>query len=394
MQPRLTGSVCDTYRTRAAQEHWSPDPAQESVAVQLDALSAALATAEMGSTASPLGWLFGRRKSDAPRGLYIYGAVGRGKTMLMDMFFAVAPVERKRRVHFHAFMGEVHARIHDWRQAKKRHDVKGDDPIAPVAEALGEQARLLCFDEFVVTDIADAMILGRLFAALFESGVTVVATSNVAPPELYKDGLNRALFLPSIALIEKHMETVELAAREDYRLTKLSHAGTWFVPADADAETALDALFHRLTGIRQGARMELPLLGRSVAVPQAAAGVARFDFFDLCEAPLGATDFLAIARAFHTVLVDRIRVIAPAERNIAKRFIALVDTLYDAQVKLAASAAAEPPRLYEAEEGHEIFEFQRTVSRLFEMRSESYLALPHRATSSGRAGDLGGLVET
>ena len=389
----LTASVLDTYRSRAAQEHWSLDPAQEQVAADLDALAEALAEAEVAAD-SPLGWLLGRRKPEAPRGLYIHGQVGRGKTMLMDLFFAVAPVAAKRRVHFHAFMGDVHARIHAWRQAKKRHAVKGDDPIAPVGAALAEEARLLCFDEFTVTDIADAMILGRLFAALFAAGVTVVATSNVAPRDLYKDGLNRALFLPSIDLVERHMAVVRLDAAQDYRLTKLTQAGTWFVPADAAARAALDRLFLALTGEPDGVPAELPLLGRSVAVPRAAHGVARFDFADLCEAPLGAADFLTIAQAFHTLLVDDVRVIEPNERNVAKRLITLVDTLYDSGVKLIASAATEPQSLYTAEEGREVFEFDRTVSRLIEMRSETYLALPHRGASAGRAGDMGGLVET
>ena len=386
-------TVLDTYRAHASREHWTLDPAQEDVAGKLDSLSATLATVETEAP-SPLSWLFGRRKSETPRGLYIYGEVGRGKTMLMDLFFATAPVEKKRRVHFHAFMGDVHARIHAWRQLKKQHAVKGEDPIAPVAADLSQQATLLCFDEFVVTDIADAMILGRLFTALFADGVTVVATSNVAPRDLYKDGLNRALFLPFIDLLEDRMETVLLAAREDYRLTKLSRAGTWFFPADAPAKSKLDELFLALTGTAKGSPVDLPLLGRAVSVPEAAAGVARFDFRDLCEAPLGAADFLAIAETFHTVMIDDIRVMASGERNIVKRFITLIDTLYDGQVKVIASAAAEPMGLYTAEDGREAFEFQRTVSRLIEMRADTYLALPHRGASRGRAGDPGGLVET
>ncbi len=388
----LAVSVSEQYRTRTRQEGWSFDPAQADLAARLDVLAEALAAAN--TTGSPIAWLFGRKRTEAPRGLYVYGHVGRGKTMLMDLFFAQAPIEPKRRVHFHAFMSDVHARIHAWRQAKKRHAVSGDDPIAPVAADLAEEARLLCFDEFSVNDIADAMILGRLFAALFGAGVTVVATSNVAPRDLYKDGLNRALFLPSIALIETHMEVVQLDAAQDYRMTKLAHAGAWFTPADAAARAALDAVFLALTGEREGHELALPLLGRTVSVPRAAAGVARFAFADLCEQPLGAADFLAIAQAFHTILIDGIRVIRAGERDAAKRFILLIDTLYDAQVKLIASAAAEPAALYHAEEGREVFEFQRTVSRLIEMRSDAYLALPHRAASAGRAGDMGGLVET
>lgn len=390
----MATSVLERYQARTRGEGWSFDPDQAAIARKLDDIAEAL-TAHGKASASPLGWIFGsRRHEDAAQGLYIHGAVGRGKTMLMDLFFEAAPIEAKRRVHFHAFMSDVHARIHVWRQLKKQHAMRGDDPIAPVASDLATAAKLLCFDEFAVSDIADAMILGRLFAALFASGVTIVATSNVAPRDLYKDGLNRALFLPSIDLIEAHMQVVRLDAGQDYRLTKLSHAGTWFVPDDAAATAALDAVFLAMTGQRDGAPLHLPLLGRSVEVPRAAAGIARFAFPDLCERPLGAADFLAVAQAFHTVVIDGIRVIGAGERNVAKRFITLIDTLYDAQVKLIASAAAEPPGLYDAEEGREVFEFQRTVSRLIEMRSDSYLALPHRAASAGRAGDMGGLVET
>lgn len=386
-------TVLERYAALAAQSGWSFDPAQAEVARRFDALTNDLAD----TVEQPSAWarLFGlRSRPEAPKGLYIHGAVGRGKTMLMDTFFAIAPVERKRRAHFHAFMTDVHARIHAWRQAKKRHAVEGDDPIAPVARDLAAAASLLCFDEFAITDIADAMILGRLFAALFAAGVTIVATSNVAPADLYRDGLNRALFLPSIALIEAHMDVIRLDAAQDYRLTKLSRAGTWFVPADAAANAVLDGVFTTLTGQSGGSATALPLLGRTVAIPQAASGVARFGFRDLCEAPLGAADFLAIAQNFHTVIIDDIRVMAPAERNVVKRFIVLVDTLYDSQVKLIASAAAEPDALYSAADGHEVFEFQRTVSRLIEMRSDAYLALPHRAASGSRAGDTGGLVET
>jgi cell division protein ZapE len=221
-----------------------------------------------------------------------------------------------------------------------------------------------------------------------------VATSNVAPQDLYKEGLNRALFLPSIALIEAHMDVVRLDARQDFRLTKLSHAGTWFVPDDARARASLDRLFLDLTGMRDGRPMSLSLLGRSIAVPHAAAGVARFTFKDLFDQPLGAADFLMVAQAFHTVMIDGIRIITAAERNVAKRFITAIDAFYDGGVKLIASAADQPQNLYDAEEGREVFEFQRTVSRLIEMRSDSYLALAHHGASSGRSGDTGGLVET
>ena len=390
----MTSPVLDAYRTRTAREGWSFDPAQAEVATRLDGVLEALAAAA-SQTSSAFGWLFGSRKTDAPKGLYIFGGVGRGKTMLMDLFFALAPVERKRRVHFHAFMADVHVRIHAWRQAKLRHAVKGDDPIAPVAEALAEDATLLCFDEFAVTDIADAMILGRLFTALFAEGVTVVTTSNVQPRDLYRDGLNRALFLPFIELLLTRVDVVELAAAQDYRLTKLAQAGaTWFVPADATATTALDRLFLSLTGQAHGEPAALPLLGRTVPVPQAAEGVARFSFAQLVEQPFGAADFLALAQNFHTVMVDGVRVMAAGERNVVKRFITMVDAFYDGGVKLIASAAAAPAALYRADEGREAFEFDRTVSRLIEMQSDSYLALPHRGASQRPSGSTGGLVET
>ncbi|HEX4766382.1 MAG TPA: cell division protein ZapE, partial [Lichenihabitans sp.] len=301
-------------------------------------------------------------------------------------------VRRKRREHFHAFMMDVHARIHAWRQASKRGLAKGEEPIAPVAAALAEEARLLCFDEFAVTDIADAMILGRLFEHLFRDGVTVVTTSNVEPRDLYRDGLNRTLFLPFIALFEARLETVRLEAERDYRFRTLSEAAVWFTPADDAARAALDRAFLALTGVPEGPPTTLPLLGRSIAVPNAAGGVARFPFAALCEAPLGSADFLSLARAFGTVIVDGIRVIGAGERNVAKRFITMIDTFYDERVKLIASAAAEPERLYDASEGYEMFEFNRVVSRLHEMRSADYLGLPH---GHGRtSGDSAGLVET
>lgn len=384
-------TVLDRYRARVAGGELQPDAAQDEVAQKLDKLASALA-ADAAERPSLLGRLFGSRPEEPPLGLYVVGDVGRGKTMLMDLFHEVAAVEPKRRVHFHAFMADVHARIHAWRQARKRGEVKGDDPIPPVAAAIAAEARLLCFDEFAVTDIADAMILGRLFTALFADRVVVVATSNVEPENLYRDGLNRTLFLPFIALLQQRMETVRLDAAQDFRYSKLTEAATWFAPADAAAEAALDRAFLSLTGAARGRPERLPLLGREILVPEALGDVARFPFAALCDAPLGSVDFLAIARHYGTVLVDGIRVMGPDERNVVKRFINLVDTLYDEQVKLIASAAAEPDALYDAPDGREIFEFRRTVSRLVEMRSEQYLSLPH---GHGKpSADTGGIAET
>ena len=384
-------SVRDRYHARVARGDLQADAAQEMVAAKLDALAEALA-AGGADAPSLLGRLFGAKPEEPPRGLYIVGDVGRGKTMLMDLFYEGAAVEPKRRVHFHAFMADVHARIHAWREARKRGAAKGDDPIPPVAAALAAEAKLLCFDEFAVTDIADAMILGRLFTALFADRVVVVATSNVEPENLYRDGLNRTLFLPFIALLQRRMETVRLDAAQDFRYAKLTEAATWFAPADAAARAALDRAFASLTGGARGAPHRLPLLGREILVPEAVGDVARFPFAALCDAPLGSVDFLAIARHYGTVLVDGIRVMGADERNVVKRFITLVDTLYDEQVKLIASAETEPDALYDAPDGREIFEFRRTVSRLVEMRSEQYLALPH---GHGRpSADTGGIAET
>jgi cell division protein ZapE len=388
------GSVAARYRTLVAAGRIQPDPAQADLAERLDALAAQLAGYRPARRPGPLGRLIGAKPSEPPRGLYVHGAVGRGKTFLMDLFFETAPVAAKRRVHFHAFMADVHARIHRWRQMRKRGEVLGDDPIAPVAAALATEAALLCFDEFSVRDIADAMILARLFAALFAAGVVVVATSNVAPDDLYKDGLNRALFLPFLDLLRERMAVVELGARMDYRLQKLARAPVYYRPDDSQADAAMDAAYLRLTGQARGAPCELPLLGRLVDVPQAVGGVARFGFDDLCRRPLGASDFLALAQHFHTIFIDHIPVLREAERNEAKRFITLIDTLYDRRVKLVASAAAEPDALYQGQTGAEAFEFARAASRLIEMRSLDYLAAPHGGDAGASSGDLGGLIDT
>jgi cell division protein ZapE len=313
--------------------------------------------------------------------------------MLMDMFFAACAVKRKRRAHFHQFMLDVHDRLNAYRTKLKYGGAIGGDPIHRTADDLSEQAWVLCFDEFHVTDIADAMILGRLFARMFERGVVVVATSNVEPDELYKDGLNRALFLPFIGLLEQRMDVLRLDARTDFRMEKLIGVKVWHVPADAAADRALDAAWRRLTAGRDGQPLDLIVKGHQLRVPRAAMGVARFGFHDLCERPLGAADYLRIAHEFHTVVIDRVPVMDFANRNEAKRFIALIDTLYDVGVKLVASAAAEPGALYRADEGYEANEFKRTASRLAEMGSTEYLALPH-GRSAAVSGSAEGIVET
>jgi cell division protein ZapE len=368
------------------------DPGQVMLAGRLTALERRIDAHRLARKSSSLGWLFGRsEQAGAPmKGLYVHGEVGRGKTMLMDLFFETSAVKRKRRAHFHEFMDDVHERVHVFRQEIKNGTLPEQDPILRVAAALAEETWLLCFDEFHVTDIADAMILGRLFTRLFELGIVVVATSNLPPAELYKDGLNRALFLPFIALLEKQCEVVRLEARTDFRLEKLTGVPTWYVPANVKADAALDEAWRRLAGGHAGAPHDLEVKGRVVRVPQAAMGVARFSFDDLCARPLAATDYLKIAHEFHTLILDRIPVMDHAHRNEAKRFIILIDTLYDNAVKLLASAQAQPDKLYRGSEGFEAQEFKRTASRLIEMRSQSYLALPHglRQAVSSKAASI------
>jgi cell division protein ZapE len=387
-------SIAERYSALVSERGFESDPAQAELVDKLDALAARLKGYKAEGKPNGFSRLFGVKPAEPPRGLYIHGPVGRGKTMLMDMFFEAVEAPRKRRAHFHAFMADVHARLHRWRQALKRGEVTGEDPIAPVAAELAREASLLCFDEFSVRDIADAMILGRLFTALFAAGVVVVATSNVAPSDLYKEGLNRALFLPFIALIEERLDVAELDARTDYRLEKLKRAPVYYTPLSPKADAALDAAFLALTGHERGLPMTIELLGRELDVPQAIDGVARFDFDTLCRRPLGAADYLKLAQRFHTLVVDRIPSLSASERNEAKRFIILIDALYDMRVKLIASAAGEPQTLYSGVDDAEAFEFKRTASRLYEMRSVDYLALPHGREGGAQAGDLGGIAET
>jgi cell division protein ZapE len=394
--PAMPQTITERYAALVKDGAIERDPAQVAVVKRLATLTEVLANRRLAKKSSALGWLFGNRQAaqDGLKGLYIWGSVGRGKTMLMDMFYDAAPVAARRRVHFHAFMADVHGRIHAYRQRLKAGEVKEPDPIAPVAAELAEEASLLCFDEFTVTDIADAMILGRLFTALFAAGVVVVATSNVEPSRLYENGLNRALFLPFVALLTEKVEVVRLDARTDFRLEKLGGAPTYHVPADQAASAALDKAFQRLSGSAHGEPMTLTVKGHELRLPQAAAGVARASFADLCSQAYGASDYLELAQRFHTLILDDIPVLADERRNEAKRFIILIDTLYEHHVKLVASAAAEPHQLYVAKQGREAFEFDRTVSRLIEMRSEDYLALPHGRADSAASGDSTGLVET
>ncbi len=372
----LTRSVREHYDTLVAAGEIEADPAQLAIVARLDALNIELSKRRLASKKSALGWLFGKSRpaSDDLRGLYIWGSVGRGKTMLMDLFFELAVTTRKRRAHFHEFMADVHERVHAVRQQIKSGALKGDDPIPPVAAQIAEETRLLCFDEFSVTDIADAMLLGRLFTRLFDAGVVVVATSNVEPRDLYTNGLNRGHFMPFIELLQQRVDVLRLDARADFRLEKLAGKPVYVTPLGEEADAEMDRLWGRLTNHARPRAERLEAQGRWIEVPRTAAGVARFTFDELCARPLGAADYLRLAHAYHTLMIDRIPALEMHNRNEAKRFINLIDALYDNRIKLVASAAAEPTELYRASSGVESFEFDRTASRLIEMRSEAYLS--------------------
>jgi cell division protein ZapE len=382
------------YQSLVASGAIEADAAQAKAAEALAALEQRLANYKPVRKQGLLGRLFADKDEAPPRGLYIHGEVGRGKTMLMDLFFQQSPIEHKRRAHFHEFMADVHERIYGFRQNIARGEIADGDVIALTAASIFDEAWLLCFDEFHVTDIADAMILGRLFSKLFELGTVVVATSNVAPDDLYKGGLNRALFLPFIAQIFDHMDVLRLDARTDFRLEKLTGVKMWLVPADRVADAALDKAWVRMTGNAKCKPRDISLKGRVLHVPCSADGVARFSFAEICEKPLAASDYLRLARDYHTVMIDRIPVMDYADRNAAKRFIALIDTFYDNAVKLMASAESDPLSLYVAADDEVANEFKRTSSRLIEMSSESYLALPHGHKDSVASGSSTGLVET
>ena len=345
--------------------HIRPDPAQLLSAERLELLANRLARYG-GPQKKDFFSMFGTKRGEVPQGLYMFGGVGRGKTMLMDLFFEAVSFAPKRRVHFHEFMAETHDLIAKFRAL---HD---GDPIPATAQAIASEARLLCFDELHVTDIADAMILGRLFKGLFEAGIVMVATSNLHPQELYKDGLNRPLFEPFIDILEERMEVLQLEAAADYRLEKLEGAQLYFTPTGKKSARSMRDTFKRLTGYKKGAPAALSVKGRKIAVPEAAMGVALFAFEDLCDKPLGANDYLVIAHAYHILMIENVPVLAPENRNQARRFIILIDTLYDNGVRLVLSADAQPDALYAIGDGAELF--ARTSSRLIEMRSKDYLA--------------------
>ena len=366
-------SVLAAYQTLIANGELRPDPEQATAAARLATLQADLeAVPRRGS----LLWRLAGRKPVAPQGIYLWGDVGRGKSMLMDLFFANLDIRRKRRVHFGAFMLEIHQRI-----AAERAKELGD-PIVPVAAAIADEARLLAFDEMMVTNSPDAMILSRLFTALIDHGVTIVTTSNRPPPDLYKNGLNREHFLPFIALLEARLAVLPLNGPVDYRRDRLGAIDTWLVPNGPAATATLSAAFFRLTDypVEDAEHVpseDLAVQGRTLHVPKALKGVAVFSFKRLCEQARGMADYLAVARRYHTVILVGVPIMGPDHRNEAARFVALIDALYEHRVKLLAAADAEPDRLYPSGDG--AFEFQRTVSRLEEMRSDDYLALGHGA---------------
>lgn len=362
------------YVDMAAEGTLEADSAQQDIAIKLDHLNEAVGKMRLASKGSSLGWLFAKRapKKENIRGIYIHGSVGRGKTMLMDFFFRACPYKRKRRAHFHDFMADVHDRIGAHRQALKEGKTKEDDPIAPVARALAQESRVLCFDEFAVTDIADAMILSRLFSALFKQGVILVATSNVVPDNLYKDGLNRGLFLPFIDTLKEHVEIVSLDADRDYRLGRLSETPLYLTPLSRNTTQRMDEIWADITNGMPHATDFIEVKGRLIEVEKSAVDAARFSFDELCAQPLGARDYLAIARRYHTIMLDDVPMIGDGKRNEAKRFINLIDTFYDEHIKLIISAEVEPTALYQAQSGTEAFEFDRTASRLIEMRSDSW----------------------
>jgi cell division protein ZapE len=350
------------YQSRIENGAIKPDGAQADVARKLDALAGQLEAYDP----KPSGFfnrLIKPRNGSVPKGLYIQGEVGRGKTMLMNLFCAATQIEPKRRAHFHAFMQDIHARLHEARRGAK-------DPLQDVAKAVAAEARLLCLDEMQIADIADAMIVGRLFEILLARGSVVVTTSNLKPSDLYTDGLNRQLFLPFIHLMEEKLDVVTLDSPTDYRLGRVRGRDTFIHPLGSDADRKLQDVWEKLTDTEKGEPRSLEILGRQLPIPQAAHGAARFTFADLCEAPLGPPDYLAIAKAFGTVFIECIPVLTPRHRNPSKRFILLIDTLYDARVRLVASAAKPPETLYS--KGHHAKEFARTISRLQEMQSASW----------------------
>ncbi|SDR23861.1 cell division protein ZapE [Pseudovibrio sp. Tun.PSC04-5.I4] len=368
-------TVLAQYNSMVARGDLEADPVQIEVAKRLDTLTAKLAEQKPEEKKGLLGRLFGKGKEEQEfiKGLYVWGSVGRGKTMLMDLFYDLSPEPQKRRLHFHEFMEEIHDRVFVVRKQISAGVIKDRDPIIPIAEEIAKNTRLLCFDEFTVTDIADAMLLGRLFIKLFDAGVVLVCTSNVVPDELYKDGLNRNHILPFLRSLNERLDVLHLDAPIDYRLEKLSGSDTYLTPIGSKSLEGMEKLWSGMTYGLQCHLVELENKGRKIPVSRTCSNIAWFTFQELCGTPLGSSDYLRIAHAFNTVFLEGVPALDRARRNEAKRFINLIDTLYDNQIRLVIQAEAEPQNLYIASSGTEAFEFDRTASRLIEMRSEEYL---------------------
>jgi len=370
------GLVHERYTALVASGELTEDTAQLSMTKHYDDLLIAINERQLSQKSSPLGWLFGKRRNQQQilRGLYVYGEVGRGKTMLMDLFFSCLPLGIKRRAHFNDFMADVHDRITRHRQAFNRGETKESDPIGAVAASIKQEAWVLCFDEFTVTDIADAMVLSRLFTALFNDGVLLIATSNVAPDNLYYNGLNRQLFLPFIEILKEHVDVINLDAKTDYRLEKVDRQPVYLYPFGRQTDEKMNAAWKKIVDGHEVAPQELHVLGHTIEIPQASGAAARFNFVDLCEKPYAALDFMELVKHYRTIFIDNIPFLDNDHRNETKRFILLIDTLYDHHVRLFASAAAKPDQLYKSHVATtETFEFDRTASRLFEMQSDAYL---------------------
>jgi cell division protein ZapE len=358
----MRATLTELYDARVVGGTLRADPAQHAILPGLEDIRLWLEE-QAARPKSGLRGLF-RKPPAPPKGLYLWGGVGRGKSMLMDLFYGAVDIAAKRRVHFHAFMQEIHHGIYE---ARKRHV---DDALAPVAEAVAAQVRLLAFDEMQITDITDAMIVGRLFDLLMADGVVIVTTSNRPPEDLYKDGLNRASFLPFIALLRDRMEVCELISPTDYRQHRLEGAKVYFTPAGREATAAIGAIWNDLTGGARPVPLLLAVNGRKVEIPGFASGVGRASFWDLCARPLGPADFLAIAGAVRVLILEDVPQLSSGNYNEAKRFVTLIDALYEAKVRLICSAAEVPERLYI--EGAGSFEFTRTASRLREMQAADW----------------------